>query len=223
MSLSSVILAGALALAPSDQFRGQAQVDGQLSYIEEHSLLNCQPVCEQQNVRYLDANGQLFAQKELLFINSRSWQPDYRFTDLRFNSSERSWIEGDRLYLEVTRDGDTQNTQLALSANLVVDAGFHPFVQHHLPSLLANESISFDFLSSAQMDTIGFRLRLIEQTEQQAVIALQLQNRLLRTFVSDIKLVYNLSDGRLLSYDGLTNIRRDQGRGNYNAFIRYSY
>ncbi len=223
MSLAALMLAASFALAPSNEFVGAAEVNGQLQYRELHTLSECEPVCREQQVQYLNASGQPFASKTLEFVNPLPWQPNYQFSDTRFDIEERVWLDGQQVRIERHQGNETNQGSLTRTDSLVIDAGFHPFVQHHLAQLANGQTVDFDFLSSVQLDSIAFRLRSLGQDGDTLRVALQLQNRLLRAFVSDIVLQYDLRDGRLLSYDGLTNIRRHQGRGNYNALIRYSY
>lgn len=222
---ASALIASTLLLAPSSSFEGRASEDGRWQYTEYHQLQNCEPLTSacQQRVLYRDTQGEEFADKTLEFSNDLPWQPNYRFANSNNGSTEVFTIDNGQGRFEVSRDGKTEQADIRISSDLVIDAGFHPFVQHHLPQLLAGERVRFRFLSSARMDTLNFRLQLLERQEQQVTLALSLQNALLRAFVSDIVLTYDLNDGRLLRYDGLTNIARPSGRGNFDAVIDYSY
>ncbi|WP_119395534.1 hypothetical protein [Salinibius halmophilus] len=212
----------ALVLAPSMMFTGQAITEDGTRYQEVHQYNNCDSAQLCETVTYLDENGERFANKQVAY-NAPSWQPDFTFTDSRFQLSEQVEVRGDKIYVSRVTPDETLEFVVEQQDNIVFDAGFHPYIQHNFEQLQAGETLEFLFLATTRESPIRFQAKAVAMTTEQMDIQVRINNPLIALFVDDIRLTYRLADKALLSFNGLTNIRRSEGKGNWNAQIIYQY
>lgn len=218
--MSNMLLA--LVLAPSLSFTGMATTEDQTSYQERHQYRECDNarLCEQ--VIYIDERGQTFANKTVRY-NTPAWQPDFDFTDQRYGLVESVTVRDGRIFVSRQTPEETLEFSLEQQDDIVFDAGFHPYIQHHFSRLQAGETLAFDFLVTNRERPIRFQAKPVAINEEEMVIQVRINNPLIALFVDDIRLTYRVADQALLTFNGLTNIRRDDGQGNWNAEIIYQY
>jgi len=117
--------------------------------------------------------------------------------------------------------GAAKNFSVTFDESLVVDAGFDHFVRANWPSVVAGESLPFQFLAPTRGDHYGFVLEPVGVSDVDAEVLIQIRptSLVLRFLVDPIILGYN-RNGALTHYKGLTNIRADS-ENNHTAHIRY--
>ena len=196
-----------------------------LIYREEHQLQLRNGLPYQREVNYFDAEGKKIAQKENRYFNNAA-APDFRLHDLRNNYREQALYNDDGSLTLSLQESDGQEWQKSriknLPDNLIIDAGFDEFVRRHWQALLAGDQVNFSFASAARQDLVSFRLQKTSANEQQLVLSMRLQSRLLSWLLDPIELTYERPTQRLLRYRGLSNILDEQGNS-YKADIRYQY
>ena len=174
---------------------------------------------------YLDAQGELFAERTVWFDPQYPQRPDYRLIDYRDNFEEGATTlsNGDvELYRII--DGERSQTTIAPSKKrpLVIDAGFSALIATRWDELLAGERVTFDFASSARLTTIEFRLSRENGRAEEGVerFILEPSNWFVRMLVKPIVLTYSSQNKTLIGYEGLSNIRKDGG-GNHTVQITF--
>lgn len=214
------VLAG-LMLAPVMAFEGQAVTESGSQYLEVHRYSACEArLCEQ--VDYLDSEGNMFASKTVTY-QGLPWQPSFVFEDQRFDLTESITLDGEQIRVQRQIGDEQTRYTLDRSDDIVFDAGFHPFVQANYPALRAGETIRFRFLIPARDKPVDFQIKAVSQTSEQTTMKVRINNPVLAWFVDPIFLTYQNDGKTLLTFDGLTNIRRDDGEGNWHAEITYQY
>ncbi len=175
---------------------------------------------------YLDAQGELFAERTVWFDPSHPQRPDYKLIDYRDNFEEgaTSSPSGEvELYRII--DGERSQTTIEPSKRrpLVIDAGFSALIATHWDKLLSGDRITFDFASSARLTTIEFRLSHNQNPSDDQDIeqfTLEPSNWFVRMLVKPIVLTYSSQNKTLIGYEGLSNIRKDGG-GNHTVKIAF--
>lgn len=175
---------------------------------------------------YLDAQGELFAERTVWFDPSHPQRPDYRLIDYRDNFEEGATTAASgevELYRII--DGKRSQTTIEPSKrrSLVIDAGFSALIATHWDELLSGKRITFDFASSARLTTIEFRLSHNQNSgDDQASeqFTLEPSNWFVRMLVKPIVLIYSSQNKTLIGYEGLSNIRKDGG-GNHTVKIAF--
>jgi len=194
----------------------------QLLYEEHHQLVleNNHPL--NRHVKYYSAQGELIAQK-FNDYSSGLTTPSFNLVDLRDQYSEAATLTENGWQLSQRKNGTEKMDVIEASRYpLIVDAGFDEFVREHWQTLMAGNTMSFSFAAPARQDTVAFRLKPVEQSEQQLTVEMRLKSRMLSWLMAPIVLTYDLNDQKLLSYRGVTNIRDQQGQA-HTALILYHY
>lgn len=175
-------------------------------------------------VDYRDPSGTLLAEKNLDY-RAHSYAPAFTFFNHRTGYQEQvHWLADGRVKLRHahTAPGSAQEKILRVPAPVVADAGFNRYLQDHLPALSRGEELQFHFLNPARLDEFRFSARLEAQTASHLRLLISPANPLLRWLVQPIRLTYDRHSGRLLRYEGLTNISLD-GDTTLPARIEYQY
>lgn len=198
--------------------------DGTLLYCEWHK-----PQSETQTlVEYHDAEGKVFASKELLFGDDRSL-PQVKQMDKRsgerfeVEKSEDSW----NLYYQKHQQSRMEQTQVLQQEVDVIDAGFDHKIRASWNALTADEKLRINFAAPALQRVVPLRVTrrtddkcAFMQSEWQC-IWVEADNRLVRFFVDPLQLTYD-DERRLRVFSGVVNIR-DPAGDKQAAVIQYFY
>lgn len=198
---------------------------GQLVYRERHSMAidaGGQWVMESD---YLATDGSLMAERIVTFNPLQAERPSYRLIDYRDNFEEGAEVLGNgQIELYRIIEGKKESALITPTSErpLVIDAGFSALIASEWDRLMAGQRITFDFASAARLTTIQFRLTHQPKSESNGLeeFILEPSNWFVRMLVSPIKLTYRSEDRALMSYEGLSNIRRSGG-GNHTVSISF--
>ena len=172
---------------------------GEVLYLEEYDCVEDGSLCR---VDYRDSGGSLIASKEVDYSRSLV-APALTFEDFRSNAS-----------IEVApMDGP----------ELVVDAGFDNYVRERWDELTTGESVRFSFLVAGRDKPLPMRAEETgECAEGEVCLEVGLDAWLIGSLVPPIRLTYERETRRLLRFEGVSNLRDDEGRSR-RVDIRYSY
>lgn len=224
------VLAGGLSLCSVAQadvsYQGEARdLDtGTLLYREHHLVRQDGALPRERVVLYRCVDDALFARKRVDYSNA-SASPAFAMEDGRFGYREGVRLTDASLITYVRRDAasDEEQTALASTKRLVIDAGFDEFVRAHWNELQRGDTLTLDFLVPSRLDSYGFKLRKVESVPsddaQISVFRLSLGG-VLGWFADDIEVRYRDADRRLMRFEGLTNIRADR-KDNLHARIDF--
>ncbi len=172
----------------------------ELVYREIHRCDAARTAC---TVQYLDSDGELIASKWLDYSGPPA-APSLRFEDYRHGE-------------QVRVDSD------AVSADVVIDAGFDNYVRARWPQLAAGETVAFEFLVAGREQPLAMQARRDgDCPPSQLCLVIAPRNWLFALVGGDIKLVYESATRRLLQFRGLSNIPDKRGRSQH-LVIDYRY
>lgn len=215
-------LASTLMLAPTLVFIGEAETQDGNRYVEQHEYIACSQARLCETVNYEDSDGKRFASKNIEY-NDVLWQPNFTFVDERYDINESVVVDAGTISVSRKTPEYELNYTLEQSPDIVFDAGFHPYIQENFSALQSGETLKFRFLVTSRDKPIRFQAKVIESSAETMTVQVRINNPVLSWFVDDISLIYRTEDQALLGFNGLTNIRRNQGEGNWNAQINYQY
>jgi hypothetical protein len=214
---ASILLAGQVAAADAT-FTGYARSldTGALLYLETHTVADPGTPAETRVVLYRCAEGEPFARKQLAYASARI-APDFHFEDARSGYAEglRREAAGLTVFERSGADARIRRETLAVTQDLVADAGFDEFVRARWDALERGVATDVPFLVPSRLDSVPFRVRKVAEARIEgdtvSVFRLSLAGPL-GWFVPDVEVSYRKGDRRLLRYRGLTNIRDEAGR-----------
>lgn len=226
-------LCGFTAPAFGDTFRFNGSAEdsrGNLLYTEQHTVNgSCtngvfRPRDHQVHyVQQTDNATSTFARKDLDYSTSPI-RPSVSFRQGNFDETlEITYPNaGTAAVLWQTPKGDTEKSQVEVSKNLVVDAGFDNLVRQNWSKVVKGESVRFRFLAPTRGTDYAFILEPAENTslDTEYLVQIRPDSLVLNLLVDPIVLGYN-QQGALVAYSGLTNVRENPDQ-NYTATIRYT-
>jgi hypothetical protein len=114
--------------------------------------------------------------------------------------------------------------------NLIVDAGFDPYVRENWDALTGGRSVTASFLVPARLDSVRISVSETDAAECNAsgenfhcfIIRPAGVLRVVSWFVDPIRIAYDSETRRLLSFEGISNIRDDAG-DTRNVLIDFEY
>jgi len=193
-------------------------------YREQHWLRSDGDHPTERLVLYRCPDGTLFGRKQVDYRQSAT-APAFHFEDSRSGYRE-GLRQGATPTVFVRSSSGAPEKSAALSPQqLVVDAGFDEFIREHWQPLLAGRAVPLDFAVPARLESIGFTVRRIGQLqiagEPAWIFRLQLGG-LLGWLVPHIDVFYGQASRRLLRFEGLSNLRDDQGDAQLTTRIDFA-
>lgn len=233
VSVRQLLLLACLALAPLPAlatlgFQEAAARDpdtGDLLYTEDHLLRHKDQQLHQRLVVYRCADGTAFARKRVDYAAS-ALAPAFHFEDVRLGYREglRRVGEDARLWVQVSAGDGERSAALDAGAGLVADAGFDEFIRRQWRPLLAGETVALEFAVPSRLDSYGFTVRRRGSGEAAGEGAEIFRLRLGGLFgllAPHIDVAYGRESRRLLWFQGLSNLRDDQGDDQLQARIDF--
>ena len=201
-----------------------------LLYTETHEVdLDEAGEYRRASVSYDGPNGQPIAFKKLNYSVERL-RPELDFTDFRTAQQVTVQHNGRAMLLQTKTMSDLQQVNIPVEEEpklTVVDAGFDQLVGRYWEQLKAGEDIEFEVLALSRASLISFRVYRTSLSEQHVELAIAPANWLIRLLMDPIALKYDRQTGRLLEYQGVTNIQAsvdgEVSEDNFTAWIKYRY
>lgn len=197
-----------------------------LLYREHHLVRRAQGRPTERLVIYRCADGTPFARKRVDYRRS-VLAPEFSFEDARLGYGEGLRRTGGAGTVWV-RDAHGQSERTAPlddpAAGLVADAGFDEFIRRNWSPLVAGQSVPLRFAVPSRLQSLGFRVgrqgSLTLGQEPVETFRLKLGG-LLGWLAPHIDVAYGRDSRRLLLFEGLSNLRTDDGRAQLVARIEF--
>jgi hypothetical protein len=198
-----------------------------LLYREHHLVRRADGQPTERLVLYRCADGTPFARKRVDYRRSVQ-APEFSFEDVRLGYREGLRRTGDTGTVWV-RDGRGDDERSAAlddpAARLVADAGFDEFIRRNWSPLVAGESVPLRFAVPSRLQTLGFKVgrqgSLTLGQEPAESFRLKLGG-VLGWVAPHIDVAYGRESRRLLRFEGLSNLRSDDGESQLVARIEFA-
>ncbi len=226
----ALVLAALPAQAALTFEEGVARDPGSLAllYREHHLVRRADGKPTERLVIYRCADGTPFARKRVDYRGS-VLAPEFSFEDARQGYREGLRREGVGGTGTVwVRDGLGESERSATlddpAAGLVADAGFDEFIRRHWQPLVAGQSVPLRFAVPSRLQSLGFKVDRQDPQqlgqEQAETFRLKLGG-ILGWIAPHIDVAYGRESRRLLRFEGLSNLRSDDGRSQLVARIEF--
>jgi hypothetical protein len=191
-------------------------------YREQHWVRSEGGQTVERLVLYRCPNGTAFGRKEVDYRQS-TVAPAFRFIDQRSGYLEGLQRRGatPTVFFR-SGTGATEKSMALPSPQLVVDAGFDEFVHRHWQPLVAGRSVALDFAVPSRLESLGFTAKRVGQATVSGEDAWIFRLRLGGYVVPSIDVFYGQKSRRLLRFQGLSNLRGDNGQDPLNARIDFA-
>ncbi len=210
-----------------ETFYGVARNDrGDIVYQEHHRVIYVQNRPQRNETRYSDVQGREFATLTSLFTY-HPYVPEYTFVDRRFGREDRAqFLNAMQLIASsrATADAKPIEKKVKLPNDGVAGQGLHFFLRDHLDDLnQPGMTRKVEFVIPTEGQSYTFRIRRLKNpTATTAAFKIDIDSFFLRLFAPTIHVQYDIATGRLLSYQGASNLlTADQAV--QNVTITYQY
>ena len=200
---------------------------GALLYEERHDETVVDGAMIADSVSYLDSQGVVFAHKQVDF-RDHLFAPEFRLDNERTGHLEalrRESNGGIALQFREQATRELRETRLANTPNdAVADAGFDRFIAAHWDDLAVGARLVRRFLVPSRLEFMDFRVRRSDDDSnpREVSFAVEIDSAFLRLVVPPITVVYDRDTRRLLRYEGLSNLRDENG-DNLAVRIEFEY
>jgi hypothetical protein len=225
--LFAALLAPLPALGSITFEEGVAREPGndRLLYREQHLVRRQDGEPTERLVIYRCGDGTPFARKRVDYRGS-SVAPEFVFEDARLGYGEglrrRTGVES--VWVREGEDEAERSAPIKDDAGLVADAGFDEFIRDNWTPLVAGESVPLQFAVPSRLQSLGFKVNRQGSTEFGGEPAETFRLRLgglLGWIAPHIDVAYGRDSRRLLRFEGLSNLRDDDGESQLVARIEF--
>lgn len=195
----------------------------QLIYTEQHTFsYDDQGRLTTHAVDYVSAAGDVWAVKSLDY-RKNAYAPDFKLEDQRSTYVEGGELLDDEYRLFRVRDDKPGDKTIDMNEATIVDAGFDTYVRANLDALREGKVGTIELAVPSSLIRLKFRIKPLGDEELFGLSATRFRVEpasLLRLIADAIDITYDRASGRLLRYEGLTNIRDAEGK-RYDARIDF--
>ncbi|TNJ33165.1 hypothetical protein [Arenimonas terrae] len=197
----------------------------QLLYREQHLVRRRDGQVLERLVLYRCSDGTAFARKRVDYRASAQ-APSFSLEDARDGYGEglRRGSAGDTVWVRESAGGSERSAPLRAHPQTVADAGFDEFIRRNWRPLLAGESVPLRFAVPARLESLGFKVSRIGAARFGGEPAELFRLRLggwLGWIAPHIDVAYGRDSQRLLRFEGLSNLRADDGGSQLLARIEF--
>jgi len=221
------LLAAAPAQAALTFEEGQARDPGsnQLMYLEQHLIRREQGRPAERLVMYRCTDGTAFARKRVDYSDSAQ-APEFTLEDARLGYGEglRRSRGNETVWMRPGRGEAERSAPVNGATALVADAGFDEFIRGNWQVLVSGQSVPLRFAVPSRLQTLGFRVDRQGSLELDGEPAERFRLRLggvLGWIAPHIDVAYGRDSQRLLRFEGLSNLRSDDGKSQLVARIEF--
>jgi hypothetical protein len=229
MNTTRLLLAVAVALSTSPPTGAAERYSGDAYSMSGNVLLyhETQYVYDAGAARvvlYRCPDGRAFARKRVR-ESSDAQAPDFDLVDARLGYREGVLDHGDEreVYVQRREDRPLQTDLLKVPDDGVIDAGFDAFAQHHWAALRRGETLRFPYLVPSRRSFYQFKVARVDDDSPASARTMTVRLSLGFWFsflLPHVDVVYDVASHHILRYEGLSNIRGDDGR-NYRIHADY--
>jgi hypothetical protein len=180
-------------------------------------------------VLYSCPDGRAFARKRVSATGDAQ-APDFELIDAHLGYREGVRDRGTQreVYVQRRANMPEQAAPLSLPAGGVIDTGFDAFALRHWDELVRGESLPYPYLVPSRRTFFNFKVSRIDADKPVAAVAAPGRTMTIRLAAGNwlsfllphIDVVYDLASRRVVHYEGLSNIRGEDGK-NYKVRADY--
>jgi hypothetical protein len=224
LRIASGCFAAALCASASatERYSGSAysSATDALLFQETHYLYGA---AGQRLVLYRCPDGRAFARKRV-YAGGDAQTPDFDLTDARLGYREgvREHAGGREVYVQRRSALPELADPLQVPADGVIDTGFDAFAQRHWTELVRGDTLRFPYLVPSRRTFFSFKVARVDgaATPPGTMMIRLASSSWISFLLPHIDVTYDIASRRVVRYQGLSNIRDDNGK-NYQVHVEY--
>lgn len=207
-------------------FEAIAKHEGQMAYVERHTVVYDDQTLIKSFTEYLDPEGKLIASMRSDYTHNLA-APEFVLQDKRNQSLQgERWRKGNlEVFSRETKKDRMASRSLATSNQkevLISGPGLIYFIAANLQKIISNDVLDFQYVIPGRLEAFDFYIETLAHNNQQVEFEIKMKSWLMRLFGPRLKLIYNIQKKRLISFEGLSNLRDEEGKM-MSVDIQYKY
>lgn len=194
-------------------FNATARFEGAIVYHEHHKEIYKGDQLLRSQIIYTDPSGKVIGEQDADFSSSLAL-PQFSLKDFREEHLQGLKHEEGKLMIYYQDKKKRFSRELFWpeeKEDWVTPPGLSHFIGNHLPTLLKEDKWPLKLVIPGRLDVYDFELRLKKQSKGQAEFELKIKSWFLRIFTPRLRFIYDLKNRRLISYEGLSPLRDEDG------------
>jgi len=203
------------AYSETQVFEALAKSEGQVVYLERHTVDYAGNSLIKAVTEYFDANGKSIGLLSSHFDQSLS-APEYVLHDTRHGSSlGLNWVEH-KPEVFTREKGKARVVMrpelLGGKEALVSGPGLIYFVGQNLEQILTKDHLNFKYLIPGRSQAFDFTIKTIAHGPDLAEFEIKMRSWVMNIFGPRVRLIYDVKRKRVLFYEGLSILRDPDGK-----------
>jgi len=222
----ALLFVSSAAFAKPMSFVGVAKEGGKLVYTENHLLdVDDEGRVQTAVTNYVGVDGEVLGTLTSNFQQSLSL-PEHLFVDKRTQNQYGVRREGGKLFMFRTIAGKEEETKEVDAKSdadrlLVGGQGFNYYLKDEVENLKKKRKQPILFLIPGDLSTYRFVLEYLgENADKTTSYRVHIESWWLRLFAPSLEFNYDAQLGRIVSYQGISNIKSESGK-TMNVSIEY--
>lgn len=209
-----LIFLSAEAYCETQVFEAVARKEGQIAYYERHTVVYDEDTVIKSLTEYIDPKGKVIGSLRSDYTHSLS-APDFILRDGRNKSFQGLHWEKGKVEMFSREPAKKQVAKKALNKNqsdvLISGPGLNYFVANNLKQIIKQDGLDFKYIIPGRLEAFDFFIKPLAHNNERAEFEVRIKSWLMRIFSSRLKLIYDVKKKRLISFEGLSNIRDVEG------------
>lgn len=163
-------------------------------------------------VVYRYPNGDIIATKNIVYSDNFS-SPSFSFSNQITGVLASILVSTSNINIRYREsfDSEFKTKTTSFQEDMVIDAGFHYFIIQNWDKLIRGKAVPIKYVSPSKQSVFSLQAKKIRsepwKNKETTLFLLEIRNPILRLFVDNIILRYETNSRRLLTYEGLSNIK----------------
>ena len=208
----AVFLSSVVGWAQTSVYSAKAydQETNDLVYTESHTVKYENNRVKMSLTNYYDDRGILIATMNSDYSKSLM-MPTYDFINKaqKFTEGLR-WQNGKYWIYRGNSDGKEEASELDKHVGVFSCQGWHYYLLENLESI-RKKPLKLSLIFPGKLDYYDFEIHMVKQEGDLVFLKLEFDNFIIRMFAPSLELVYSLSENKLISYVGPSNIIEKDG------------
>lgn len=205
-------------------FEAIAKFEGQVAYIERHTVVFEEETVIKSLTEYLDQDGKPIGSMQSDFTHSLA-APNFVFRDKRHRSLQGlRWNRGEtEVFAQERGEKRVVKRVLTPGENILIGGeGLVFYIASNMQKIISKNGLDFMYVIPGRLEAYHFFIKPLAHNSEQAEFEVKMKSWLMSFFSPRLKLIYDVQKKRLKSFEGLSNLRNSEGEM-MSVDIQYLY
>jgi len=221
-----IFLLPLISYSETREYTGEAKFKGKVVYLEQHSVEIQGNKAIRSETIYKKPDGLVIGKLTNDYSKSVN-VPEYLMEDMVTKNKHGIRHQDKKILMFNQDDGKREETKeiaedVSEGELLVAGQGLHYYLVLKMDEVIQKGKLTLKFMIPGQLDVYEFKLKVFKVMDNKVEFEVMINNWFLKLFAPKLKMIYELKSRRLLSYEGLSNLKGADGKL-MKVEIKYDY